>query len=101
MSIVINADTRSKINVSLVGIDYKVKPPKMAVLAVVAKAAAKGTDDAASMVGHIEDLVKLMFGAQATKVLARLENPEDDLDYRHIMSCAEAVMEEETGDPTS
>ena len=26
---------------------------------------------------------------------------EDDLDYTHIMKCAEAVMEEQTGDPTS
>lgn len=101
MSIVISAEERSKVDVTLVGIDYKVKPPKMAVLAVVAKAATKGTDDAAAMVGHIESLVKLMFGKDSGKVLARLEDVDDDLDYSHVMACAEKIMEVSTGDPTS
>lgn len=101
MGIVINAEERAKQPVSLVGQDYMVRPPKMAVLAVVAKAAAKGTGDAAQMVGHVENLVKLMFGNDSKKVLARLENPEDDLDYTHIMECAEALIEETTEDPTS
>jgi hypothetical protein len=102
MAIEIQAEPRSKIPVTLVGQTYQVKPPKMAVLAVVAKAAAKGTDDAAAMVEHVENLVKLMFGKNgAPAVMARLSDEEDDLDYEHIMKCAEAVMEEQTGDPTS
>ena len=97
----IQAETRAKIPVELVGQSYQVKPPKMSVLAVVAKAAAAGTDDAAAMIKHVEDLVKLMFGKEAPAVMARLGDQEDDLDYAHVMKCAEAVMEEQTGDPTS
>lgn len=99
--IVIQAESRAKIPVSLVGVEYQVKPPKMSVLAVVAKAASKGTEDADQMVGHIETLVKLMFAKEAPKIMKRLNDPEDDLDYMHIMKCAEVVMEEQTGDPTS
>lgn len=102
MSIVIAAEPRAKLPVTLVGVEYKVKPPKMSVLAVVAKAAAKGTEDAEAMITHVETLVKLMFGKdEAPKVMARLSDEDDDLDYLHIMKCAEAVMEETTGDPTS
>jgi hypothetical protein len=102
MAIDIQAEPRAKIPVNLVGQTYQVKPPKMSVLAVVAKAAAKGTEDAEAMITHVATLVKLMFGKDvAPTVLARLEDEDDDLDYLHIMKCAEAVMEEQTGDPTS
>lgn len=102
MTIVIQAESRAKIPVELVGKTYQVKPPKMSLLAVVAKAASKGAEDASSMVGHIETLTKLMFGKEGAKeIMKRLADEEDDLDFSHIMKCAEAVMEEQTGDPTS
>lgn len=103
-SIVINASPSKPVAVTLVGVDYKVKPPKMAVLAAVAKVASqqKGKDaDSSAVITHIENIVKLMFNRQAAGVLRRLADPEDDLDYQQIMDTAEAVIEAQTGNPTS
>jgi len=98
--IVINASPSKTLSVELVGIEYQVRPPKMAVLAVVAKAAGnKG--DGQSTIGHIENLIKIMFKKSAAEVLARLDDPEDELDYQDIMNTAEAVIEANTGNPTS
>lgn len=101
--IVIKASPNKPVLVDLVGIEYKVKPPKMSLLAVVAKAAAaqgKENEGGTKVIEHVENLVKLMFGASAAKVLARLEDAADDLDYQQIMDTAEAVIEA-SGNPTS
>lgn len=98
--IVINASPSKAFSVDLVGIEYAVRPPKMAVLAVVAKAAAQKSDGGAT-IKHIEDLVKIMFKKSATEVLARLADSDDELDYQQIMDTAEAVIEAATGNPTS
>ena len=85
--IVINATPSKLYDVELVGQDYKVRAPKMAVLAVVARTvgAKKKGKTGADTLKHLEDLVKIMFKADADKVLKRLEDPEDELDYQQIM----------------
>lgn len=106
--IVINASPSKLYDVELVGVEYKVRAPKMAVLATVAKTigGSKGKkgkqgEGAVNTLRHLEDLVKIMFKADASAVLKRLEDPEDDLDYQHIMDTAEALIEAATGNPTS
>lgn len=100
--IVINASPSKTLSVELVGVEYMVKPPKMAVLAVIAKAAGnKGKGDGQSTIAHIENLVKIMFKSSAERVLERLADPLDELDYQDIMNTAEAVIEANTGNPTS
>lgn len=102
--IIINAQPRKPVEVAMVGVEYKVKPPKMSVLAIVAKAAAAQegpAGDSMKVLDHIENLVKLMFKAQATGVMKRLDDPDDELDYQHIIETAEAVIEAGTGNPSS
>lgn len=101
--IVIKASPSKAVDVELVGVTYKVKPPKMAVMAVVAKAASdQGTTDGTSkLIAHLEDLVKLMFGKAAASVLARLEDPTDLLDYEHITDVAGEIIEVSSGNPTT
>lgn len=103
--IVIKASPSKALDVNMVGIDYKVKPPKMAVLAAIAKVASqqKGSKnvDSGAIIEHIENIVKLMFNRQAPAVLTRLADVTDDLDYQQIMDTAEAVIEASTGNPTS
>jgi hypothetical protein len=98
--IVINATPSKAFSVDLVGVEYLVKPPKMAVLAVVASAAGK-KGKGGDTIKHIEDLVKIMFKKSADEVLARLADPEDELDYQQVMDTAEQVIEAATGNPTS
>jgi hypothetical protein len=93
--IVIRANARKRLPVELVGTDYRVKPPKMGVLAAILKTVSEkqAKEQGADILKHMDNLVKIMFGPAATKVLARLADPEDDLDYQEIMDAAEAVME--------
>lgn len=103
--IVINASPSKALAVELVGKEYQVRPPKMAVLAVVANAAGgagkKKGKEGADTLKRIEDLVKIMFRQDSKEVLERLNDPEDELDYQQIMDAAEAVIEAQTGNPTS
>ena len=99
--IVINASPSKTLSVELVGIEYMVKPPKMAVLAVVASAASAKGSGGQQTIKHIENLIKIMFKNSAEKVLARLADPDDELDYQDIMNTAEKVIEANTGNPTS
>lgn len=128
MAIVIDADPRSYIDVRLVGVDYRVYPPKASFSLEMArnaqdlqrkteraqnkKKAKKGNPatsaaqdvDASSALASVkmlEDWVDQAFGDQAKAVHDRLADPQDALDLPHIGQLIEAVTEEQTGGPTT
>lgn len=101
MGIVIDAEPVETMDVKLVGVDYKIKPPKTSMLMEVTdKMQGKDEEDVTS-----EDLyrfVDLMFTkTDATKVKKRLSDPKDDLDIDHVMKLLDALMEAVQPNPTT
>lgn len=101
MGIVIDAEPVETMDVKLVGVDYKIKPPKTSLLMEVTdKMQGKAEEDITS-----EDLyrfVDLMFTkTDATKVKKRLVDPKDDLDIDHVMTLLDKIMEAVQPNPTT
>lgn len=101
--IVIEAEPRESLTVSLVGVDYVIDPPKGSYALKLARRAKElGGGDVDASWGMVEDWVKRAFGAkQSKKVLARIMDDDDDLDIIHIMKLIEAIAEAATSDPSS
>ena len=100
--IVISAEPRTAIPVSLVDEEYLVTPPKSTIaLALAARAKAAG-EDAEKVREELDGWVLIAFGKkQAAKVQARLDDADDDLDLPHIMELMQKLAEAVTPDPTS
>lgn len=99
--LVINAEPIEAINLTLVGEQYKIKPPKSALAMKFATQAKQAGEDPGKLMEAIGEWVKMAFGKDASKVMARLDKPEDDLDVQHIMTLMQKIMELQTGDPTT
>lgn len=97
--LVISADEVVPIPVNLVGVDYKIKPPKAALALKLAVQAKTAGDDPTVMVGALFEWVDIAFGTESKKVRARLDDPEDLLDVVHINALMEAVLEMQTDLP--
>lgn len=100
--IVINAQPRKAIPVSLVDEEYLVTPPKSTIaLALAARVKAAG-EDGEKIREELDGWVLAAFGKkQAVKVQARLDDAEDDLDLAQIMELMQKLAEAVTPDPTS
>lgn len=98
--IVISAEAPKTHTVNLVGKTYKVKPVKSALGVMMAQKFVKDQEDVGAVASGIGDMIKTMFGKEAPKVMKRLEDPEDLLDYVHIMELVKALTEAQTGNPT-
>lgn len=98
--ITINAESRKKIAVELVGVKYEVTPPKMALSLAFAKVAQNAQKDPLAMLQLLEDWIKVAFGSKGASVLKRLDNPKDDLDIAHITDLIEKISEAQTENPT-
>lgn len=101
MGIVIDAEPAETLDVKLVGVDYKITPPKTSLLMQVTdKMQGKDEEDVTS-----EDLyrfVDLMFTqTEAGKVKKRLNDPKDALDIDHVMSLLDKLMEAVQPNPTT
>lgn len=101
MGIVIDAEPAETLDVKLVGVDYKITPPKTSLLMQVTdKMQGKEEEDVTS-----EDLyrfVDLMFtNTDAVKVKKRLNDPKDALDIDHVMSLLDKLMEAVQPNPTT
>lgn len=101
MGIVIDAEPVETMDVKLVGVDYKITPPKTSLLMEVTdKMQGKNEEDVTS-----EDLyrfVDLMFTkGDATKVKKRLGDPKDRLDIDHVMTLLDKIMEAVQPNPTT
>lgn len=97
----ITATPAHPIAVTLLGVDYTVRPLKGS-LGVAMAQRFSGKNLTADKVGkEMTTLIKALFGTDAPKITKRLNDPEDDLDYPHIVELMNAVMEANTGNPTS
>lgn len=100
--IVIEASPRKTYEVSLVGVDYTLTPPKSALALRMANQARSGADGASEVVDSIYSWVRSAFGAdQYDGIVARLEDPDDLLDIEHLTQLMQKVMEAMTDTPTS
>jgi len=99
--LIISAEPRKTLEVDLVGQTYKVTAPKAALGLKIAIRAKQSGDDPGLMMDAVEEWVVKAFGKSAAKkVLARVDDENDDLDIQHLMKLMEAVIEATTGDPT-
>lgn len=98
----ITADPREPVPVTLVGMEYSIKPPKAALALKLAVRAKAAENDPGSMMEAVDQWIAIAFGKVGSKkIQARLESDEDDLDFPHIMQLMEALVEQTTGNPTS
>jgi hypothetical protein len=98
----ITAEAVEPIEVSLVGVDYMVNPPKAAFAMRMAVEAKLYEEDPAKMAQAIDGWMKKAFGPEYEPVLKRLNDEEDLLDVGHIMLLMEKIIEVQTEpDPTS
>lgn len=100
--IVIAATPREPISVELVGTEYLVTPPKSTIAIALAERVQSAGQDISVLRKETDHWVTLAFGKkQATKVIARLDDGEDDLDIEHIMQLMQKLAEAGTPDPTT
>lgn len=108
--ITISAEPRKTFTVDLVGKTYTIRAPKgSAAIALASRAnmtskRGKGGDAAEieGMLSMLRDWSRAAFGVKvAEEVLARLDDPEDDLDFQHLSDLMAKVSEASTGNPTT
>lgn len=100
--IVIDAEPREAIPVSLVGEEYLVTPPKSTLALKLAARAKEAGEDGEKIRAELDSWVLMAFGKkQSAKIQDRLDDAEDDLDLPHIMSLMQKLAEAVTPDPTS
>lgn len=89
------------LTVELLGIEYKVTPPKSAIALKIARMAADKETDVLTILDLLNNWIDLAFGKQAAKVKKRLDSDNDPLDYPHLIALLKAVVEKQSGDPTT
>lgn len=100
MAIVITAEPQQEIVVSLVGIDYKIHPPKASLAVGMAIRVTKMNDDPGEMVDTLNQWIDMAFTKKdAAAVKKRMQAPDDLLDLIHVATLIEAVVEEVSGNP--
>jgi hypothetical protein len=96
----IAADPKATIPIDLVGVRYEVKPPKAALALRIAVEAKQAGDDPELVLSAIGTWVRMAFGEEdGRKVMARLEDADDDLDFPHVMILMDALIKRVTGNP--
>lgn len=102
MALVITGEKRDVIDIDLVGKKYKIKKPKTAVSLIAARSMGKAGNDAVKIIDATERWLKSVFGVKVTEeIMARLEDPEDDVDFPQIVEMQTKIIEEMTGNPTT
>ena len=101
--IAVKADPQDSVPVELVGKKYMVRTPKSWLSMKMGLAANRAEEDPGAMMDVLEKWIAAAFGkANGKKVLARLDDTEDDLDLEHIMDLVEALSERSASNrPTS
>lgn len=101
----IQAVPRNVLPITLVGKKYNIKPPKASFAIRMAKKSKQFDDDPALMMETLEGWMRQAFSVKKSDydaVLARLEDPDDELDVPHIAKLMEAVTERQMGgNPTT
>jgi len=93
---------KSSVNVELVGVRYRVMPPKSMVALNMGRKLGRAGEDLDAVMVELGAWVRSIFGKEAGgEVMKRLVNPEDDLDLDDIMELVRVMAERQTGNPTS
>lgn len=88
----VESTPRKGIPVNLVGVDYTVRKPKAALGLRLAVAGKKADEDPENMMKAMDTLVLMVFGKKDAKAVdARLSDPEDDLDFEHLVELVQAL----------
>ena len=96
------ADDKLVLPVNLVGIDYRVSPPKAALSMRTAINAKKADEDPEAMMNAILAWIRAAFNKKdAEAVIKRLDDPKDALDLQHISLLVEKVVEAQTNENPS
>lgn len=99
--IVITADPRESVPVSLVDEEYLITPPKSTIALALAARAKEAGGDAQLIRDELDNWVRIAFGPkQSKKIQARLADAEDLLDLPHIMNLMQQLAEVGAPDPT-
>jgi len=100
--IVVAAKPRKPISAELVGVDYLVTPPKSTVAIAIAERAKGADNDPGALMAELNNWITIAFGkTQAKKVLARLQDPADELDVPDVMELMQKIAEAVTPNPSS
>lgn len=103
MQIDITADTPKIVKVNLVGKTYEVRVPKTSASLGLARAA-KSMDkkDVETIESMINQYIEIVFKkADAPKVIKRLQEPSDALDFPHITTLISELSKVASGRPTT
>lgn len=104
MSISIQAAFAETIDINLVGVAYTITPPKAGLAIQIARLSVDNADGTSTVkvLDLLDKWIDRAFGDQADAVRARMYEDEDDqLDLPHLIELVKAVMEQQTGNPTS
>jgi hypothetical protein len=102
--VAIGAGERPKsISVDLVGQRYEIVPPKAGIALRIAKLATdKDPNQQMKVLSLVDVWIARAFGDQAPELERRMyEDPDDELDFPHVVQLIQKVVEFQTGNPTS
>lgn len=100
--ITITAEPPKPITLELVGVSYTVRPIKASLGVALAQRFNGDNSDTEKFAESMKSLTTIMFGKKdAAAITKRLADPEDDLDYSHLFSLLNALVERASGNPTT
>jgi hypothetical protein len=93
-SLLIEAAERKSIPVELVGIHYDLIPPKAAFSLRIAQRAQDADKDVSQLLNILGSWMTAAFGEkQSARIMARLDDPDDLLDFPHLLQLLQKVVE--------
>ena len=100
--IVIEGTAPEKTTVNLVGVDYLLTTPKAVLGVNLGKAIKQKNDDPDAQLDALRKWLTAAGGKkQADAIMKRLADAEDLLDLKHIFQLINALVEDETENPTT
>lgn len=98
----ITAEAPKPIEITFVGVDYKVRPIKASLGIALAQNLQNLGEDPAKIDKGIAKLLNAIFGKDVAKdVKDRMTDPDDLLDIPHVMELLNKLMEKSSGNPTT
>jgi hypothetical protein len=93
---------RVPFNVTLVGIGYRALPPKALISVAMGKKLQAAGSDIDKIISELEGWLSSIFGRKVSPdIMARLQDPDDDIDLKDIMELIKKLSEQATGNPTT
>lgn len=90
------------LKVDLLGTRYEIRPPKAGMAMNLARMAGKKNADPMKLMDLMEKWIDHAFHEKSEEVKERIfEDPDDDLDFVHIIELVQKITELQTGSPTT